>query len=95
MLSYTSTGKVKLVTSLIYRQIYGFYVSKVVYGTNVIKGYNNVDLNFMLPISHSVGVELQFRNLFNTKWYQPAEGGKLMDMMLPGRRAMVTVSANF
>ena len=95
MFSYTSTGKIKLVTALVYRQIYGFYVSKAVYGNSEIKGYSNVDLNFTLPIAQSLGVELQFRNVFNTKWYQPAEGGKMMDMGLSGRRALLSLMVTF
>ena len=93
--SFTLPGKFKMVSTLVCKEVWGYYVSKKEYGKSIIDGYNTIDLNFLFPITPAIGFEIQGRNLLDSKWYQPAEGGKMMDLRIPRRSALLTLIANF
>lgn len=96
--TYILSGKFKLASTLVLRQVWGYSVSKDSYkdnngnslGTN-LDGYTMVDLNFQIPVNNNFGFEFQVRNLLDTKWLQPSLLGQSYMIPLQSRNFMATL----
>lgn len=84
--------------TLVVRQIWGYQVAKGAYteATNdVLDGYTMMDLNLQAPINENFGVEVQVRNVLDTKWKQPSLLGQNSMIPLEGRNYMLTLYTKF
>lgn len=102
-LMYQLRGKFKLASTVVFRQMWGMTVSEGAYDSKLVNmnsstevtGYSMLDVNFKAPITEQFGVELQIRNILDTKWNQPSLLGQNSMVPLQGRNFLGTVYAIF
>ena len=102
-LTFVLPGKFNLSTTIIFRNVSGFVVDSVEYNSpnldfiepNILKGYNLLDANFLIPLTQGFSFEFQVRNILDTKWKQPSLLGVNSMIPIEGRSFLLTVARKF
>ncbi len=102
-LTYVLPGNFNLSTSVVFRNVAGFVVDEIEYSSpqlekiepNILKGYNLLDANFLIPLAQGLSLEFQIRNILDTKWKQPSLLGVNSMIPIEGRNFLITVARKF
>lgn len=102
-LTYVLPGNFNLSTTVVFRNVAGFVVDEIEYSSpqlekiepNILKGYNLLDANFLIPLTQGLSFEFQIRNILNTKWKQPSLLGVNSMIPIEGRNFLITVARKF
>ena len=93
-LSYHFNGNLSPTVTIISRYIYGYrYFDIDEYSTT--PAFNIVDLNTLIPLSKTVRLEVQIRNLLDTDYSQPGANGPRYDIQGKKRAFLVSLYSNF